>query len=227
MNQKNIIPFVLSMLAGAMAAFAVCAFFFFYYKPAQTAEKPKEAVEKESTPTPKPKQPESPPIETEKIKLSDINSLSVSTVYTGFYDADSECGKGMNPAPKPDDTISLSYSPCRAVLTFNRDGDASKSLTIKRRGKTANEKETEEKSEWKSKINAEQFEKLLKGVAQGQEFIQWQNVLITHSNCTIYAYHKGGMAQIPLYIDIKRGSTMEPALDAFKELDKKVAWKKV
>jgi hypothetical protein len=35
------------------------------------------------------------------------------------------------------------------------------------------------------------------------------------------------MLQVPLYIDIKRGSSMEPALNAFKELDKKVAWKKV
>lgn len=225
MNRKNIIPFILSTLAGALAALAVCAFFFFYYKPAQTAEKPKQSVEKEPTPTPK--QPESLDIQTEKIKLSQINSIYINTSYTGFYDANSECGKAGNPSPKPDDTISLSYSTCRTVLTFNRNGEATKLFSIERRGKNPNEPETEEKSEWKSKITAEQFEALLKGVALNRDFIQWGNVSIFHSNVSIYAYHTNGTAQIPLYIDIKRGSTMEPAVMAFKELDKKVNWKKV
>jgi hypothetical protein len=225
MNQKNIIPLILSTIAGALAALAVCAFFFFYYNRAQPAEKPKQLVEKEPTPTPK--LPETPEMQTEKVKLSDINSVVINTVYTGFYDAGSECAKGLYPNPKPDDTIALSYSPCRTVLTFNRNGDAAKTLTVKRRGKTANEPETVEKSEWKSKITDEQFEALLKGIAGNQDFIQWQSVMITHSNCTIYAYHTKGTAQIPLYIDIKKGSTMEPAVNAFKELDKKVVWKKV
>lgn len=225
MDQKNILPIVLSTIAGALAALMVCAFFFFYYKPAQNAEKTRQIVEK--VPTPTPEKPETPQIETEKINLSEISSAAISTVYTGFYEADSECGKPMNPAPKPDDTISLSYSSCRTELTFNRNGDAVKTLTVKRRGANVNERETVEKSEWKSKITAEQFETFLKGVALKRDFIQWQNILITHSNCTIYAYHTKGMAQIPLYIDIKKGSTMEPSVNVFKELNKKIVWKKV
>jgi hypothetical protein len=226
MNRKNIIPFVLSTLAGGLAALAVCAFFLFYYKPAPAGEKPRPVAE-ESTPTPTPKkQTESPPVSTQKVNLSEVNSVSINTVYTGFYDANSECGKSMNPSPKADDTISLSYSPCRTVLTFNRSGDAAKSLVVKRSDKSADEQE-KEKAEWKSTITAEQFEALLKSLAGNKDFIEWPNVLIYHSNCTIYAYHKGGMLQVPLYIDIKRGSSMEPALNAFKELDKKVAWKKV
>jgi hypothetical protein len=223
MNQKNIIPLILSTLAGALAALAVCAFFFYTDKRAPSSEKPVTA----EAPTPVPEQSKPIQISTQKIMLTDVNSVSVNTVYTGFYESGSECGKARNPSPKADDTISLSYSPCRTVLTFNRNGNAVKSLVVKRLDKSVNARETEEKSEWNSKITAEQFETLLRGVAGQQNFIEWRNVLITHSNCTIYAYHRDGMLQLPLYIDIKRGSTMEPALDAFKELDKKVAWQKI
>jgi hypothetical protein len=215
MNRKNIIPFILSTLAGGLAALAVCSVFFFYYKPARVAEKPLEIVE----PTPTPPKPLE--ISTEKVKLSEVNSVSASTVYTGFYDANSECGKVRNQGLREDNTVSLSYSPCRTILIFNRDGSATKSLTIKRGDKP------EEKTEWKSKITAEQFEALLKNIAGNKDFIEWQNVLITHSNGTIYAYHTKGMLQLPMYIDIKSGSTLEPLLNAFKELDKKVDWKKV
>jgi hypothetical protein len=221
MNRKNIIPFILSTLAGGLAALAVCAVFFFYYKPAPVAEKPLEIVE----PTPTPEPPKPLEISTEKIKLSDVNSVSVSTVYTGFYDSNSECGKVRNQGLREDSSVSLSYSPCRTVLTFNRNGEATKSLAEKRSDSSAQVPAV--KSEWKSKITAEQFETLLKNIAGNKDFIEWQNVLITHSNCTIYAYHKKGMLQLPMYIDIKSGSTLEPLLDAFKELDKKVDWKKV
>ena len=200
-----------------MAALAVCAVFFFYYKPARVAEKPLEIVE----PTPEPTPSKPLEISTEKVNLSDVNSVSANTVYMGFYDRDSECGKVRNQGLREDNSVSLSYSPCRTILTFNRNGEATKSLTIKRGDKP------EEKTEWKSKITAEQFEALLKNIAGNKDFIEWRNVLITHSNCTIYAYHTKGMVQIPMYIDIKSGSTLEPLLNAFKDLDKKVDWKKV
>jgi hypothetical protein len=223
MNQKNIIPLILSTLAGALAALAVCAFFFFYHKPAPPAEKPFAA----EAPTPVPAQPKTTEFPTRKIMLSDVDSVSISTVYTGFYETGSECGKSRNPAPKADDSISLSYSPCRTVLTFNRGGGASKTTSVKRPGNSVNAPEKEEKSEWHSKISAEQFETLLKGVAGNADFIEWRNVLITHSNCTIYAYHKDGMIQLPMYLDIKRGSAFAPLVDSFKELDGKIVWKKV
>ena len=204
-------------MAGALAALAVCAVFFFYYQPVQNAGQ-KQFVEE--TPTPPKKQTESPPIQTQKINLSEVDSLTINTSYTGFYEANSECAKPRHPSPKPEDTIALSYAPCRTVLTFKRNGEAVKTTVIK------NSADVEEKSEWKSKITAEQFEALLKGVAQNRDFIEWPDVMINHSNCTIYAAHTKGTAQIPLYIDIKKGSSREPLVNAFKELDRKIAWQK-
>jgi hypothetical protein len=156
MDRKIIITTLISTIGGALAALIVClVFFFFYYKPGQNAQTP--LIEKEPTPLIPQRQTPSPQIPTEKIKLSDVNSLSINTVYTGFYDTNSECGKSSDPSPKPDDTIALSYSPCRTELTFNRNGDAAKSLVIKRPNKNDKWLEIEEKSEWKSKITTEQF----------------------------------------------------------------------
>ncbi len=225
MNQKNIITILLSTAAGAAAALIVClVFFFFFYKPVRVAEKPFE--DEQPMPTPLEKAPEIEKMPTQKTRLSDVNSLSVNTVYTGFYDANSECGKISNRSPKADDSVSQSYSPCRTNLTFKRNGEAVKTLVIKRANKNVKESETEEKSAWKSKITAEQFETLLKAVAGNPDFLEWGTQLITHSNCSLSAGSNNGSMQISLFIDLGRANVLPRDLNAFKELDKRVVWQK-
>jgi len=222
MNQRNIITVILSTFAGAAAALVICLGFF-YYKPAQTAQKPFE--NEMPAPTPLRKEPESPQGFTTKVKLSEINSLTLSTSYTGFYDANSECGKSSNPAPKLDNSISLSYSPCRTELTFNRSGEAAKSLSLKRPDKNANA--PEEKSEWKSEITAEQFETLLKTVAGNPDLLEWENIEINHGNCALWAYYNNnGVMHLPLFVDITRETALPASLKGFKDLDAKAVWKK-
>jgi len=208
--------FIFGFVAAGVIATAIFMFWLIFLahigKPEQAAELPHDA-----RPTPV---PETPLIPTVKIKLADVNALGISTVFTGFYDANSDCGKSIAPAAKPNDVAS-SYSLCRTVLEFKRSGEATKMLVVKRPDKNVNSPDAEEKTEWQGRITDEQFEALAKAVAGNDDFIEWANVLITHSNCSMTADHKNGTTQLPLFVQ-----SMNPRIDAFKQLDKKVAWQK-
>jgi hypothetical protein len=225
MNQKNIIPLILSTLAGALAALAVCAFFFFYYKPAQTAEKPKEFVEKEPTPTPK--LPESMPIPEVEIKESDVLSLSIATVYKDFFPENSKCHQTYNEMFGDKDRVYSPSSPCRVTLTFNRDGSAEKNIVISRYDNPAGGSREVEKSAWKSKISDEQFQELTKIIVNNEAFKSWrEGTMINVSNCSITVKHTKG-SKTPMS-NVGDGATaFLPMVEAFKKLDAKVDWKKV
>jgi hypothetical protein len=191
MNQKNVITVLLATIAGALGALVVCSFFFFYYKtPAQNAETPK-PIMKQEEPTP-PKQIQPPP-PSEDVNESDVEALTIETVYKDFYAEGSKCRQTYNEYFKNTDGVGSSSSPCNVKLTFNRDGSSEKTIEVRRYDTTAREWRTVEKNVWKSKISDAEFKDLAQLIVNNDAFKAWNDMtLINVSNCKITVRHTSG-----------------------------------
>ncbi len=223
MNQKNIIPILLAIVAGALGALVVCTFFFFYYKPAPTAEIPKPVMNQESTP-PKPTEPS--PFPQVEIKESDVLSVTIETVYKGFYAEGAKCRKNYQEYFKNADGVGSSSSPCSVKLTIDRDGSADKQIEVRRYDTTAKEWRIVEKSVWKSKVSVEEFKDLAKLIVNNEAFKSWNDMtMINVSNCKITVKHSTGTKSPMSNVDEKT-TVFLPMVIAFKDLDAKINWEK-
>ncbi len=81
-----------------------------------------------------------------EVKASDVKSISINTVYKGFFAPGDKCAKSYNEYFGNDDGIGSSSSPCTIKMTFDRNGPATRSIEISRWDKTAKEKRLVEKS---------------------------------------------------------------------------------
>jgi hypothetical protein len=226
MNQKNIVPIVMSTIAGALAAFAVCAFFFFYYKPAQISQTPV-IVNGEVSPTPAPRKTEVPMPPEKEIKESDVLSLNIDTTYKGFFDENSKCRKSYNEMFNGKENDSDANSACSVNLTFERGGGAEKTLVIRRYDGAVRNWVEAERSVWRSRISGEQFQELAGSIVNNGAFKNWNNMVsINTRNCKITVKHATG-AKSPMSNVVAATSAFLPMIDAFKNLDGKIIWEKV
>lgn len=215
------VSILISAVVGFIAALAACLmFFFFVYKPAQTAETPPAEIPSEPTP-PKAEEFPTPKV----IRESDVSELSLQTVYKGFFD-DSKCRKTYNELFGDKDGVYSSSSACRLNLTFKRDGSAEKSIAVRRYDSAAKGWRDAEKSVWKAKISDEQFQALAKIIVGSEAFKNWgDGMTITASNSSITVKHAGGTRTPMSNVDEKTTGFLS-MMNAFKELDGKLRWEK-
>lgn len=226
MSRKTLfISTFVSAIVGFVVAVCVCAgFFFFIYKPAaQTTGNNRPGLEQEPTPTVEKtgNPPEGPP--KARVQVSDVNSVTFSTSYKGFFDENSRCGKkdGEGTGSGAD---SETDSPCRVTLIVNRDGRVTKSIGMKvKPGRP--EAQPAEKSEWQASVTQAEFTALLKSFAGDDDVIEWALVDLYRSNCTINFTHSKGTLQMMSYVTEKTTYFL-PKVEVFKQLDKKLDWKK-
>lgn len=129
------------------AAFAV---FFCGCKAAQssseTPTQQNQTIAKTPSPTATPVMIEQQEIPQTEIKSGEINSLALETVYKDYFDEGSKCRKTYNEYFGEADGAFSESSPCTINLTFDRNGDAKKTVEVRRYGKAAREYKTVEKS---------------------------------------------------------------------------------
>lgn len=227
MKQKNVITILLATIAGALGALIVCTFFFFYYKPpaaAPSAEAPK-PIMKQQEPTP-PKRNEPVPPPSEDVNESDVEALTIETVYKNFYAEGSKCRQTYNEYFKNTDGVGSSSSPCNVKLTVSRDGSAEKTIEVRRYDTTAREWRAVEKNVWKAKISEAEFKDLARLIVNNDAFKAWNDMtLINVSNCKITVRHASGTKSPMSNVD-ERATDYLPMVEAFKKLDGKTAWEK-
>lgn len=226
MKQKFfIISIAVSAITGFVVAAAVCVVFFFYYKPAQLAEKPP-VVKEEPAPTPTPKKddfPSTPP----PVEESEVTSATLETIYKGFFEEGSRCRKTYNELFGDKDGVYSPSSPCRINLSFDRDGNAEKSIEIRRYDNTAKQWRVAEKSVWKSKVSAEQFKTLAKSIVSNDAFKSWmEGTMITVSNSSVTVKYTNGLRSPMSNVDEKT-TVFLAMMDAFKRLENALNWEKI
>lgn len=221
---KSIIA--VSALVGAATALAVCVvFFFFVYKPAQSVDARPIAT---ATPT-QPSTPASTPTPAEEIpnpeiNAADVRSVSINTVYKGYFQAGDKCAKTYNEYFGNEDGIGSSSSPCTIQITFNRDGHATRSVEISRWDKVAKEKRVVEKTESTATISPEQFNTLAQAIVTNEAFKAWrEGTMITVSNCSITVMYTGGTKTVMSNVDEKAIAFL-PMVQAFQSLETQTSW---
>ena len=147
MSKKTL---ALSAVVGAAAALVTClVFFFFVYQPARSNDI-KPSPTPAQTPTTKPMSE----IPNPEIRAEDIKSISIETVYKGYFAPGNKCAKTYNEYFGNEDGIGSSSSPCTIKITFDREGRAARSITISRWDKAAKQKRVVEKSESTSSVSS-------------------------------------------------------------------------
>jgi hypothetical protein len=226
MKQKNMtIQTLVSIISGALAALLVCSGFFFYLnyfdKPARTAELPTKV---EEAPVPTPKRPGDPPPVDREIAESEVESLTIETVYPKFFDEASGCRQTYNEKYGNADGVYSSSSPCRISLTFSRDGRAGKSIVSRRYDARVRQWTDTESKIWEAEISDEQFERLNAAVVGSEAFKSWRTGTSLYvSNCSVSVKYRGGTRTPMMNLDDKAEALPE-IVSVFQELDKTLAW---
>lgn len=218
MSKKTL---ALSAVVGAAAALVTClVFFFFVYQPASSNDiKPSPTPAK--TPTTKPMSE----IPNPEIKAENVKSISIDTVYKGYFAPGNKCAKTYNEYFGNEDGIGSSSSPCTLRITFDREGLATRSITISRWDKTAKQKREVEKSESTSSVSPEQYTALAEAITSNTAFKSWRDgMTVTVSNCSISAVHSGGTRTVMSNVDEKTTVYLE-MIDAIKKLEAQLNWK--
>jgi len=211
-----------SALVGAATALAVClVFFFFVYKPAQSVDaRPTATPIQSTTPAPTP----AAEIPNPEIKAEDVGSVSINTVYKGYFQPGDKCAKTYNEYFGNEDGIGSSSSPCTINITFDRDGHATRSVEISRWDKTAKEKRVVEKTASTATITPEQFNTLAQEIVTNEAFKVWrEGTMITVSNCSITVAHTGGTKTVMSNVD-ERAVAFLPMVRAFQSLETQTSW---
>jgi len=211
----------ISAIVGSAAALVTClVFFVFVYKPAQSRDiQPPASPTKQSVPTPVDQIPNP------EIKASDVKSISISTVYKGFFEPGSKCAKSYNEYFGNEDNYASPSSPCTIKMTFDRDGRATRSIEIGRWDKAEKEKRSVEKSESMGEISPDQFQTLAQAIVTNDAFKSWRvGTMITVSNCSITVDHSGGTKTVMSNVDEKTSVFLQ-MIDAIKKAESPIKWK--
>jgi len=211
-----------SAFVGATAALAVClVFFFFVYKPAQSVDaRPTATPTQPTTPAPTPVTE----IPNPEINAADVSSVTISTVYKGYFQAGDKCAKTYNEYFGNDDGFGSSSSPCTITITFDRDGHATRLVEISRWDKAAKEKRVVEKKDSTATITPEQFSTLTRAIVTNETFKAWrEGTMITVSNCSITVVHAGGTKTIMSNVD-EKATAFLPMVQAFQSLETQTSW---
>ena len=198
------------------------AFFYFIYKPSVPVDaRPKPSPD--TTPLPPPVQEVPNP----EIKVTDVKSVSIKTVYKGYFEPGDKCAKTYNEYFGNNDGLWSPSSPCAITISFDRDGHAARSIEISRWDKTAKEKRLVEKTDSTAQITPEQFNTVAQIIVTNEAFKSWrEGTMINVSNCSITVNHSGGAKTVMSNVDEKTTAYL-PMVEAFKKLEKGLDWKTV
>ncbi|CAN5413064.1 hypothetical protein BH10ACI2_BH10ACI2_00660 [soil metagenome] len=218
-DNRKLFTVVISAFVGGTIAVVTClAFFFYFKKPAQTVDtRPSPGSPPAATPIQEIPNPD--------IKPDDVRSVTINTVYKGYFAAGDKCSKNYNEYFGNEDGIASSSSPCTVTIKFDRSGNASRSVVISRWDKTMKEKHVVEKNDWTAQITSDQFNEIANSIVTNQAFKSWRDgTMITVSNCTISVTHSGGTRSPMSNVDEKTTAYL-PIVEAFKHLEKQLNWK--
>lgn len=218
------------MFRNAAIAFAALAFlsyagleiYFFILKPAMnevapigeptSAERPVLRDTPESKPVPE--------------SVAPIDSLTIETNYVGYFSDADKCRKTYTEMFGSTTGAFSDNSACNVTVTFNRSGKATKSLVIKRFDPGLQRWQDVERSDRNGRVEPGDFEKLAAAVAGNDAFKSWNdNMSVTTGNVSITAKYADGFVKSPKS-NVAEGTTNFPLMiDAFRELDGKIAWR--
>lgn len=222
-DRTSLVSYVISAATATAAALATCLlFFYFVYLPSQKVETAP-FVTPSQMPVPTPIQ--EPPIP--EVKAADVNSVTIDTVYKGYFDAGSKCAKSYNEYFGDQDGIFSSSSPCNIRMSFGRDGHAVRSIVISRWDKSAKGKRVVEKTDSTADVTPEQFNTLAQAIVSNQAFRSWrEGTMISASNCSITVAHTGGAKTIMSNVD-ERTTVFLQMVDAIRQTEHQLDWKSV
>ena len=210
MSRNNLI-FISSSTALAAILVLCLGYFFFIHQPAQ-AVRNRQMSQLDPT--------------TGDIKEADVSSLTLETIYREYFEESSKCRKTYNELFGTSDGFYSENSPCRATMSFQRNGQASKSLEVQRYDKAAKEMRAVEKQSWKSRITEDQFKALAHSIVSSEIFQGWKDGIQIHSsNSTISVNHAQRTRRLMSNVD-KSTVAFLPLMDAFKTLDSQLNWEK-
>ena len=212
----------ISAIVGSAAALATClVFFFFVYKPAQSRDINPSQIPSRTASAPTPVDE----IPNPEVKASDVKSISINTVYKGFFEPGSKCAKSYNEYFGNEDGYASPSSPCTIKMTFDRNGLATRSIEIGRWDKVAKEKRSIEKSESTGEISSDLFQTLAQAIVTNDAFKSWRvGTMITVSNCSITVNHSGGTKTVMSNVDEKTSVYLQ-MIDAIKQAESQIKWK--
>src|ERR1041384_7374126 len=119
MASRNLSAAIVSAVVGSLAAFITCfILFFFVFKPAAAVD---------AKPSSDPGIPTAAPareIPNSDIDPNDVRSVSIRTVYNGYFDPGDKCAKTYNEYFGDSDGSFSPSSPCSLTLKFDKEGKA-------------------------------------------------------------------------------------------------------
>jgi len=221
MASRNLSAAIVSAVVGSLAAFITClVLFFFVFKPSSPVD---------ARPSSEPGIPSATAAEkipNPDIDPKDVRSVSIRTVYKGYFEPGDRCAKTYNEYFGNSDGSFSPSSPCSLSLKFDKNGNAGRSIEIRRWNKSGG-MQTVEKTESTSTITPEQFGTLVKSIVGNTAFKAWrQGTMINVSNCSITVEYPGG-TKTPMSNVDETTTEFLPMIDAFKQLEKKISWKTV
>lgn len=218
MAKRDLRGAMISAVVGSVAAFATCfVLFFFVFKPAPAVDAKPPADAPSPTPAEEIPNPDIDPM--------DVKSVTISTVYKGYFEPGDKCAKTYNEYFGNSDGSYSPSSPCSLTLKFDRNGNANRTIDISRWNKTAREKQSVEKTESTASITPAQFDALVKTIVSNEAFRAWRTgTMITVSNCSITVEYSGGTKTVMSNVN-ENSSVFLAMVDAFKEAEKLSKWK--
>jgi hypothetical protein len=212
---------IITAVISFSVAFITCFLFFFFYSSTPQLSNNTQPVNPPQTPLRTP----SAEIPNPEIKASDVSSVDINTVYTGYFDKTDKCSKTYNEYFGNEDGIGSSSSPCTIKMSFDRDGSATRLIEISRWDRVAKAKKVVEKTESTATLRPGQFEMIVQAIVNNEAFKNWrEGTMINVSNCSIGVHHTGG-AKTPMSNVGPTATAYLPMVEAFRKLEKELDWK--
>lgn len=220
---KNLSSAVVSATVGALVAFLTCFVFFYFFYERGRPDPQESNGNIAATPAPTRDQE----IPNPEIKAEDIKSASIKTVYKEYFEAGDKCAKTYDEYFGKNDGVSSLSSPCTIEVVFDRDGNAKRSIEVRRWDKIAKDFRVIEKSDARAHVTPEQFASLAQSIVINNAFKDWRDGMsVTVSNCSITAVHSGGTRTVMSNVD-ENTTVFLQMINAFKKLERELTWEKM
>jgi hypothetical protein len=217
---RNLSSAVVSAIVGALVAFLTCFVFFYFFYERGRAD-PHESNGNVAAPVPTRDQE----IQNPEIKAEDVKSVSIKTVYKAFFEPGDKCAKTYDEYFGKNDGVSSMSSPCTVQITFDREGNATRSLEIRRWDRAAKDYHVVETSSSTAHISPDKFDSLAKTIVSNEAFkVYAKGMSITASNCSVTVAYGNDAKTAMSNVDEKTTVFLD-MVNAFKLLEKELVWK--
>lgn len=178
-------------------------------------------------PTPKEIMPvrNSTPTIGKEYSAGDIESANLDTNYKDYFPESDKCRQSYNEM-FGDKTGGFSpNSACSISITFEKNGNADKSIVIRKFDAGSGKWKDHESAQWSGTITADRFERLAATITANEAFKNWnENVSLTARNSMITVKYADGNTRSPMSnVDAKTAVFLE-MIDAFAALDRETKW---